>query len=146
MARTPQGSATAPKVILGVNGHANSFGQFRGRLMHIHLYGSMTRALTEEECRRLGGKDRWGVTPSDPMGSTVRRISGTGGDRIIVRNRFTYDASMQVSTARLERMARDHDKSFAARFPMLADVEMEYRWAGRLCLSRNGVPRVGRGG
>ncbi len=143
VARTPKGSVTAPRVILGVNGHANSFGQFRGRLMHIHLYGSMTRSLTEEECRRLGGAERWGVTPADPMGSTVRRISGTGGDRIIVRNRFSYDASMQVGTARLARMARDHDKSFAARFPMLAGVEMEYRWAGRLCLSRNGVPALG---
>lgn len=142
-ARTPKGSVTAPKVILGVNGHANSFDQFKGRLMHIHLYGSMTRALTPEECRRLGGTARWGVTPADPMGSTVRRISGTGGDRIIVRNRFTYDPSMQVSEGRVARMARDHDKAFAARFPMLDGVGMEYRWSGRLCLSRNNVPALG---
>lgn len=143
IARTPGGSVTAKKAILGVNGHANSFGQFRGRLMHIHLYGSMTRALTPEESRRLGGAPRWGVTPADPMGSTVRRISGTGGDRIIVRNRFSYDASMQVSAAKLARMARDHDRAFAARFPMLEGVGMEFRWAGRLCLSRNGVPALG---
>lgn len=143
VARTPSGSVTAPKVVLGVNGHANSFNQFRGRLMHIHLYGSMTRALTPEECKCLGGAQRWGVTPADPMGSTVRRISGTGGDRIIVRNRFTYDPSLQVSDARVARMARDHDKAFAARFPQLAGVEMEYRWSGRLCLSRNGVPALG---
>ena len=143
VARAPGGSVTAPKVVLGVNGHANSFGHFRGRLMHIHLYGSMTRALTAEECRRLGGHDKWGITPADPMGSTVRRISGTGGDRIIVRNRFSYDASIQVSAAKLARMARQHEKSFAARFPMLDGVEMEHRWAGRLCLSRNGVPALG---
>ena len=29
---------------------------------------------------RLGGQPIWGVTPADPMGTTVRRISGTGGD------------------------------------------------------------------
>lgn len=143
VAETPQGAVTAPKVILGVNGHANSFDQFRGRLMHIHLYASMTRALTPEECARLGGVVRWGVTPADPMGSTVRRISGLGGDRIIMRNRFTYDPSMQVSAARVARMARDHDRAFAARFPMLAGVDMEYRWSGRLCLSRNNVPALG---
>lgn len=142
-ARTPDGQVTAPKVILGVNGHANSFGHFRRRLMHVHLYGSMTRALTPDECRRLGGAPRWGVTPADPMGSTVRRISGTGGDRIVVRNRFTYDPSMQVSAARVARMARDHDKAFAARFPMLKGVAMEHRWSGRLCLSWNGVPALG---
>ncbi len=141
--RTPRGQVTAPKVILGVNGHVNSFGKFTGRLMHIHLYGSMTRALTPEECRKLGGVARWGVTPADPMGSSVRRISGTGGDRIIVRNRFTYDPSMQVTSARVARMARDHDRGFAARFPMLSGVDMEYHWAGRLCLSRNNVPALG---
>ncbi|WP_299847270.1 FAD-binding oxidoreductase [uncultured Roseovarius sp.] len=142
-AQTPNGSVTAPKVILGVNGHANSFGHFRGRLMHIHLYGSMTRALTPDEIKTLGGDRRWGLTPADPMGSTVRRISGTGGDRIIVRNRFSYDPSMQISEGKLARMACDHDKGFAARFPMLKGVEMEYRWGGRLCLSRNGAPALG---
>ena len=143
IAKTPNGTVTAPRAILGVNGHANSFGHFKQRLMHIHLYGSMTRALTPEECKRLGGAARWGLTPADPMGSTVRRISGTGGDRIIIRNRFSYDPSMQVSETKVAKMARDHDKSFAARFPMLNGVEMAFRWGGRLCLSRNDAPALG---
>ena len=143
VATTPGGTVTAPKVILGVNGHINSFDHFRGRLMHIHLYGSMTRALTRDEVARLGGAPRWGITPADPMGTTVRRISGTGGDRIVVRNRFTYDPSMQVSARRVAGMRADHDAAFAARFPMLKDVAMEYTWGGRLCLSRNSVPALG---
>ena len=143
LAETPKGSVTAPRIILAVNGHAESFGFFRRRLLHVFTYASMTRALTEEEVTRLGGEPRWGVLPADPMGSTVRRISGTGGDRIVVRNRFTYDPAMEVSEARLRAVARDHDASYANRFPMLKDVEMEYRWGGRLCLSRNGVPAFG---
>ncbi len=77
------------------------------------------------------------------MGTTVRRISGVGGDRIVIRNRFTYDPSMEVSAGRIARVSRDHDKAFAARFPMLGDVGMEYRWGGRLCLSRNDAPAFG---
>lgn len=142
-AATAKGAVTAPRVILAVNGHAESFGFFRRRLVHIHLYASMTRALTADEARRLGGAPRWGLTPADPMGSTVRRISGTGGDRIVVRNRATYDPSMEIGERRLGAMGRSHDASFAARFPMLAGVEMEFRWAGRLCLSRNGAPAFG---
>ncbi|HUF88091.1 MAG TPA: FAD-binding oxidoreductase [Thermohalobaculum sp.] len=142
-AETPEGAVTAPRVILGVNGHAESFGFFRRRLMHVHLYASMTRALTRGEVKRLGGAPRWGLTPADPMGTTVRRISGTGGDRIVVRNRVTYDPSMEIRESRIGAMGRSHDASFAARFPMLAGVAMEYRWAGRLCLSRNGVPAFG---
>lgn len=143
VATTPKGSVTAPHVILAVNGHANSFGFFSGRLMHVFTYASMTRRLTPQEVTRLGGAPVWGFTPADPMGTTVRRISGTGGDRIVVRNRFTYDPAMEVSDARIARVARDHDRAFAARFPMLAGVAMEYRWGGRLCLSRNNVPAFG---
>ncbi|WP_338550205.1 NAD(P)/FAD-dependent oxidoreductase [Roseovarius phycicola] len=143
VAKTPKGHITAPKVILAVNGHANSFGHFKGRLLHVFLYGSMTRALTEAESTRLGGAAQWGLTPADPMGSTVRKINGTGGTRIIMRNRVTYDPSLKVSEARVAAMGRTHDRSFAARFPMLEGVEMEHRWGGRLCLSWNGAPALG---
>ncbi len=140
---TPEGAVAAPRVILAVNGHAESFGFFKRRLMHVFTYASMTRALTDAEVSALGGAPRWGVLPADPMGTTVRRISGSGGDRIVVRNRFTYDPGMEVSESRLRAVARDHDASFKARFPMLQSVEMDYRWGGRLCLSWNGVPAFG---
>ncbi|WP_417517460.1 NAD(P)/FAD-dependent oxidoreductase [Minwuia sp.] len=142
-AATPYGSVAAPAVILAVNGHANSFGFFKRRLMHVFTYAAMTRALTEGEVTRLGGEPVWGLTPADPMGTTVRRISGTGGDRIVVRNRFTYEPGMEVGDARFEVLAKDHDRSFVARFPMLRDVAMEYRWGGMLCLSRNDAPAFG---
>ena len=139
VATTPTGKVTAPKVIMAVNGHLASFGYLANRLMHVFTYASMTRALTDSEVARLGGDPIWGITPADPLGTTVRRISGTGGDRIVIRNRFTFDPSMEVSDKRIARIGRDHDAAFAARFPMLDGVEMAYRWGGRLCLSRNNV-------
>jgi glycine/D-amino acid oxidase-like deaminating enzyme len=142
-AETPCGAVTAPRVILAVNGHLESFGYFQRRLVHIHLYASMTRALTVEEVHRLGGEARWGITPSDPIGSTVRRISGTGGDRIVIRNKVTYDPGMECDESRLAAMGAHHDRSFSRRFPQLGGVAMEYRWGGRLCLSLNDVPAFG---
>lgn len=143
IATTPKGQVTAPRVIMAVNGHLNSFGYLRGRLMHVFTYASMTRALDPAEAARLGGQPLWGLTPADPMGTTVRRLSGMGGERIIIRNRFTFDPSMEVSDTRIAQVARDHDRAFAARFPMLAGVPMEYRWGGRLCVSRNNVQVIG---
>ncbi len=140
---TPAGSVSAERVILAVNGHAQSFGFYPRRLIHIGLYASMTRALTAEEVRRLGGEPAWGCTPANPMGTTVRRVSGTGGPRILVRNRATYAPALTVSEERLARMGRDHDRAFRRRFPMLGDVTMEYRWSGQLCLSWNGVSAFG---
>ena len=143
VASTPDGSVVAPKVILAVNGHLNSFGFAQNRLMHVFTYASMTRELSADEERQLGGVPVWGVTPADPMGTTVRRINGTGGARIVIRNRFTFDPSMEISDRKLARIVRSHDRSFVARFPMLKGVQMAFRWGGRLCLSRNNVNLVG---
>ena len=140
---TPRAALSAPRVILAVNGHAESFGFFARRLMHIFTFASMTRVLTAAEIARLGGRPRWGVTPADPMGTTVRRISDAGGDRILVRSHVVLAPAMTVSEARIARAGRMHDRRFAERFPMLAGVEMAYRWGGHLCLSRNGVPAFG---
>ena len=139
-ARTDRGSVKAPKVILAVNGHAQSFGHFKRRLVHVYTYGSMTKRFPNDA---LSGTANWGLTPADPLGSTVRRISDPNGTRLIVRNRFTYEPDMSVSPAKLNRIWRTHDDSFKARFPDLKDIEIEHRWGGHLCLSLNNVPAFG---
>ncbi|MGI9317199.1 MAG: NAD(P)/FAD-dependent oxidoreductase, partial [bacterium] len=138
--KTPKAHVSAGRIILATNGHAESFGLFKRRLMHVFTYASMTRPLPDGV---LGGESHWGVTPSDPMGTTVRRISCTGGNRILVRSRFTYNPSMTVSDGAVARAGRMHDGKFAKRFPMLQGIDMEYRWAGHLCLSLNGVQAHG---
>jgi glycine/D-amino acid oxidase-like deaminating enzyme len=50
---------------------------------------------------------------------------------------------MEVDEARLARIGRDHDRALAARFPALAGIDMDWRWGGRLCLSRNGASAFG---
>lgn len=142
-AQTPDGRISAANAILTVNGHAESFGFFARRLVHIYLYASMTRSLTRDEIKTLGGVPRWAVTPADPLGSTIRRISGTGGDRIIVRNRVTYNPGRCASESAVQAFGRSQDRSFARRFPMLPHVTMEHRWGGQLCLSRNDAPAFG---
>lgn len=143
LVETPKAKIKAKTIIMAVNGHAESFGFYKNRLMHVFTYASMTEALSDAQQKALGGEKAWGITPSDPMGSTVRRHDGIGGNRIIVRNRWTFDPSMAVSDARIKAFGRDHDKSFTNRFPQLGDVEMAYRWSGHLCLSRNSVPAFG---
>jgi glycine/D-amino acid oxidase-like deaminating enzyme len=137
-ARTPDGSVSAPKVILGVNGLVQEFGHFRGRLMHVFTYASMTAPFASG-----AGRDRWGLLPADPMGATVRKIAGEDGSRIVIRTRFTYDPSVRVSERRVAATAARQRRSFDARFPDLAGLRFEHSWAGRLCLSWNHVPAFG---
>lgn len=143
-ARTPKGSVSAPKVILGVNGHLQDFGFGKGRLMHVFTYASMTAGIrAANHGKGVSGADRWALLPADPMGATVRKITHQGQGRIVIRTRFTYDPSMQVSKARVDGIAVQQRKSFDARFPALRDVPIEYSWGGRLCLTLNSVPVFG---
>ncbi len=137
---TPSGSVSAAKVILANNGHAESFGFFSRRLMHVFTYASMSAPIPQG---RLGGEPFWGATPADPMGTTVRRIDGVGGNRLVIRSRFTCNPGMEVSERGLESAGDLHDKKFRQRFPMLSDIPMDWRWAGHLCLSLNNVPAHG---
>lgn len=137
---TARASIAAGKVIMTNNGHLESFGFARNRLMHVFLYASMTCELDAEALRALGGAPRWGITPSDPMGTTMRRIdTGQGGNRIITRSCASFRPDMEPSQTAMNRAARIHREKFERRFPALKGTRMEHVWAGHLCLSRNGV-------
>jgi glycine/D-amino acid oxidase-like deaminating enzyme len=144
LVKTAHGQVNAGKVILAVNGHLESFGIAKGRLMQLFLFASMTSELDAQTRARLGGAERWGVTPSDPMGTTMRRIdTGQGGHRIVTRTCASLRPNMQASTGDVARAAAVQRKKFAARFPQLAGIKMQYEWAGHLCLSLNGVAIAG---
>ncbi|UWQ81647.1 FAD-binding oxidoreductase (plasmid) [Leisingera sp. S132] len=140
---TPKGRISTGKIILASNGHLESFGFYQRRLMHICLYASMTGRLTPEQIKRLGGASRWSVTPANPMGTSVRRISGSYGDRILIRSCSSFHPTLETSQMRLRNAGWVHDRKFTERFPQLGDVQMEHRWAGMLCLSRNGSAAFG---
>lgn len=137
---TPKAAVQAGKVILAVNGHLESFGVARGRLMHLFLFGAMTPELSPDQLRQARGQDRWGITPADHMGATVRRINqGQGGNRILIRATAALRSGMVPKMSDLARAAQGMQTRFDARFPSLAGMSFEHVWAGHACLSRNGV-------
>ncbi|GCA49425.1 gamma-glutamylputrescine oxidoreductase [Sinorhizobium sp. KGO-5] len=143
-ATSPRGKVTAPKVLLGVNGHIDDFGHYRGRLMHIFAYASMTAPFPADEFgRKASGRERWALLPADAMGATVRKITSGGQSRIAIRTKYTYDTTVDLTDRRIAKMAKAHRASLEVRFPALEGIPFEHSWAGRLCLSLNHVPAFG---
>ncbi|MFS2068109.1 NAD(P)/FAD-dependent oxidoreductase [Pseudomonas sp. CT11-2] len=138
--KTSAGSVTAKRVILANNGHAQSFGLFRGQMLHVFTYASMTEPF---DSKRLGGKRDWAATPALPMGTTVRRVSGAEGDRILIRSRYSYHAGLEINDGHVQSAGRVHDRKFADRFPDLVGLKMQYRWGGPMALTWNSVPIFG---
>ncbi|WP_281036008.1 MULTISPECIES: FAD-binding oxidoreductase [unclassified Mesorhizobium] len=140
LVKTPKGSVRAAKIILANNGHAQGFGFFRRQLLHVYTYASLTR---EFDPRRLAGERKWAATPALPMGTTVRRINTQGGDRILVRSRYSYHPGLNAGDREVASAGILHERKFAARFPALKDVGMEHRWGGAMALTWNSVPAFG---
>lgn len=138
--KTPKGVVTAGKVILANNGHAQSFGFFKGQLLHVFTYASLTERFAPE---RLPGQRTWAATPALPMGTTVRRIRDGDSDRILVRWRYSYNPSLTIGDSQVNSAGRVHDGKFLTRFPALKGLRMEYRWGGPMALTWNSVPAFG---
>ncbi|MBO9402856.1 FAD-binding oxidoreductase [Shimia sp. R9_3] len=135
-----KGSVSTGAVILTVNGHLESFGVAKGRLLHLFLFAMMTPELDADQIASMGGQSRWGITPSDPMGTTMRRIDeGQGGNRIITRTSAVLRPGMRTTDTDMKRSALAMRRKFDQRYPLFADMQMEHHWAGHLCLSLNGV-------
>ncbi|MEH6521664.1 hypothetical protein [Sulfitobacter sp.] len=70
----------------------------------------------------------------------MRRIdTGQGGNRIITHTCATIQPNMEASPRGIACANAVQRVKFADRFPQLEGIKMEYKWAGHLCLSRNGV-------
>lgn len=142
---TQSGIVSTGCVILANNGHLESFGFMQNRLMHIFLFATMTKELDYNELKALGGQSRWGITPSDPMGCTLRRIdTKQGGNRIITRTCAEFRPDMLASVGNFERSKKIMNRKFEDRFPKLRGIAMEHTWAGHLCLSKNSVSVTGK--
>ncbi|PAJ78381.1 FAD-dependent oxidoreductase [Burkholderia ubonensis] len=135
------GKLVAKQVVLCTNAYAATFGRHPNGLLPVYTFASMTRVMTADEVRRLGGTRSWSLIPADPMGTTVRRLAT---DRICVRNHFAFRPGLEASPADLAKAKRLHQRSFDRRFPMLKGVELEYTWGGPLCLSANNGALFGR--
>ena len=141
---TPNATIDAGRIIMTVNGHLESFGFAKGRLMQLFLFASMTPDLDAEQLRLLGGADRWGITPSDPMGTTMRRIdTAQGGNRVVTRTCAAMRPNMASTPRDFAHATRVMRKKFEQRYPKLAGLKMEHVWAGHLCLSLNSVSVAG---
>ncbi|WP_116475395.1 NAD(P)/FAD-dependent oxidoreductase [Zobellella maritima] len=139
--RSDKGEVRASQLILANNGYAQYLGFYQHHLIPFMTYGSMTRVLTDEELKRLGGDNSWGIIPADAFGSSLRK---TLDNRLLVRHTYSYADQFRASPRMLKRMHDEHRQSFERRFPMLSNVDFEYTWGGALCLSRNGAPVFGQ--
>ncbi len=139
---TPAGRVFAPQMIIAVNGFAERFGFYQGRLLAFAAHASLSRRLSAVERAALGGADDWGLTPANAFAGVTMRL--TRDHRLLIRQNIHFCPAMRQSDARRRAIRQHHKRHFDKRFPMLPAIEMEHTWTGYICLARNGAPGFGR--
>ena len=134
-------TVVADRLFLATNGFTAALGFLRRRVFPMFTFASLTRVLTAEEQAALGGEAEWGLVPEEQMGTTVRR---TRDQRILIRNTVSYAADMAVDAAHLRHVRAIHERSFAARFPMLPRVDFEHTWSGVMGITLNRAHAFGK--
>ena len=140
LVQTPKASISSANIIFAINGHIQNFGFYKNRLIHLFTFAAVTKKFSKEE---LSGKDQWGITPANPVGTTVRKIKDGDGFRLLVRNQWQCHQSMQINQSILEAKEQQLRQSFEIRFPILTQLPFEFTWGGKVCLSMNNVPAFG---
>lgn len=129
------GTVRADALALTVGSFSEGFGGARNRIAPVFTYASLTAPLSEKEVATcFNGVRAWGTTSAHPGGTTVRY---TPDRRIFVRNTFALRPALRSSDADLHAAWIQHRRSFAARFPILAEKVFEYTWGGMITVTTN---------
>lgn len=137
---TESGTVTAHRVLVATNGAVQRLGFLKGRIIPLFTFASLTRPLTPDERGALGSQPEWGLVPEERMGTTMRR---TQDDRLLLRSTVSYEGQGPCRPASIERARAIHQRSLAARYPSLAEVELEHTWTGLLGMTLNNTHVLG---
>ena len=101
----------ASQLILGTGIYTEDFGFYKRSLIPIALSASLSRSLTIDEQKALGGQKDWGLTPVGMPGVTMRY---TQGHRILIRQQVEYGPGCRRSGAYHKRLRLVHQDRFRA--------------------------------
>jgi sarcosine oxidase len=134
-ARTRRGSVQAKSAIIGTNGYTD--GLWRGlaqSLLPVHSFQIATAPLR--------GADAQAILPGRQAVYDSRRLvlyfRRSPDDRLVLGGRASFSIAERTADYEVLRSV------LAGLFPALARVPIEYRWAGRVAITRDFLPHLHR--
>jgi len=120
----------AGKTILAVNAFANQLGVGRNRVFPMRTFVSVLEVPVA-----VGQDPAWGITSSERVGSSIRRV----GNRLFIRNTAEFGLEAGTSEAELRKIAELQLCKLQDRFEGVADLHVENIWSGPISITANGA-------
>ncbi len=132
---TPNGVIRARVVLFCNAAYLTKSGYFENTAIPVYTYGSMTRALTNDELKLVGARCSFGVIPAESFGTTMRL---THDNRLFLRNVYSYARGFRSKQSDVDYAHKHHQVALDRRYPELSHIGYENSWGGLLTMAHNG--------
>ena len=128
--RTPYGSISAPRVVLGTGAFSPLLRRIRAYVVPVYDYALMTEPLSREQLASVGWRSRCGIGDAANQFHYFRLTRDNrilwGGYDAVYYNGGRITAEQDQRPATFLKLA----EHFAATFPQLRDVRFTHAWGG----------------
>lgn len=141
---TPEAEVWARNVVVATNAYANPLGILKYRVMPFYVYNIATEPLTDEQLERMNWPGCCTVFNKKHLFWVLRL---TADNRIVfIDNDALYFQNLDRDFSYRPKEYSSHYKVMTKLFPALHGIKMTHGWGGRIGITLDFLPSVGRAG
>jgi len=141
---TSGGSIRAKNVVIATNAYSNPLGLFAGKVFPLYIYHIITEPLTKAQLDEFQWPGRTVVFNTRHL-FWVARL--TADNRLIfINNNAMCYFDREKDYSHCSREYRNHYKMMIKLFPFLKGTKVTHQWGGRIGMTLDFMPFIGRTG
>jgi len=141
---TSSGRVRANDIILATNAYDNPLGLFRYKVFPFYVYNIVTEPLTQAQMDEFCWPGRENIYGTKYLFWMTRP---TADNRLLfIENDALYFHDINADYSHRPREHTSHYKLLIKKFPFLKGITMTHQWGGRIGLTFDFLPSVGRTG
>jgi len=141
---TPSARIAADEIVLATNAYANPLGLFKRRVLPFYVYEIATEPLTDSQLDRFRWQGRFTVCSLKNLFWTLRLTVDNRLLFIECDGLYFYDIDRDYSHR--PREYKSHHRLMTKLFPLIKDARITHQWGGRVGMTYDFLPSIGRTG
>jgi glycine/D-amino acid oxidase-like deaminating enzyme len=141
---TSNGNMRARDIVMATNAYVNPLGLHQYKVLPFYVYNIVTEPLTQAQIDAFGWAGRENIYGTKYLFWAARQ---TVDNRLLfIENDALYFRDINADYSHRPREYQSHYKLMVRMFPFLKGVKIDYQWGGRIGLTFDFLPSVGRTG
>lgn len=141
---TPTGRVRARDIVLATNAYSNPLGLFRHKVLPFYVYNIATEPLSRQQMDAFHWSGRVPVFNHKNLFWTLRLTADNRLVFIEVDAPYFYNVDRDYSHR--PREYKSHHRLLTKMFPFLRGIKITHQWGGRLGMTLDFLPSIGRMG